>query len=303
MSTKNKYLIVIGGPTASGKTELAIKVAQHFKCSIISADSRQFYRQMNIGTAKPAPEELALAKHYFIDSLDIVEYYSVGNFEKDAIQLLDELYKTADFAVLAGGSGLYHKAVCEGLDDFPEVEQEFTAKSEMLYANEGILGLQEELLRLDPDQYKKMDTNNTQRLKRALSVCYATGEPYSSFLKKNRKPRNFIPLYFCTDLPREILYEKIDSRVDKMIAAGLEEEVRGLSAFKETNALQTVGYKEWFSYWSGEYPSRAFTIDKIKQHSRNYAKRQLTWFRNQGDYTFIVPSDWKKLINEIEALI
>lgn len=303
MNTNNKYLIVIGGPTASGKTDLAIALAKHFGCSIISADSRQFYRQMSIGTAKPSQEEQSQAKHYFVDSLDIQEHYSVGDFERDVLLLLDELHRHSNLVILAGGSGLYHKAVCEGLDEFPAIDPEFTTKTELIYKKEGLQGLQNQIQKLDPDYYQKADIFNTQRMKRALSVCYATGEAYSAFLQKNKKKRNFTPLYFCTDVPRELLYEKINLRVDRMIEAGLEIEARSLLDFQNTNALQTVGYKEWFSYWKGDYPTVDFTVDKIKQHSRNYAKRQITWFKHQGDYVFINPEDPEGLIRRIEAII
>jgi tRNA dimethylallyltransferase len=303
LSRKNKYLIVIGGPTASGKTRLAITLARHFHCSIVSADSRQFYRQMSIGTAKPNQEELAQAKHYFIDTLDIWEPYTVGDFEKDALKVLNNLYCDANIVVMVGGSGLYHRVVCEGLDFFPEIAESTIEQIELIYKAEGLSGLQNKLRELDPIQFRRSDVNNTQRVKRALSVCLATGKPYSSFLNQENKLRDFKTLYFCTDLPRDVLYERIDRRVASMIEDGLEQEARELIEYKTTNALQTVGYKEWFSYWNGEYPSVGYTIEKIKQHSRNYAKRQLTWFKNQGSYQFVHPEDSEEIIQKIEAII
>lgn len=302
MSKANKYLIVIGGPTGSGKTKLAIELAQYFGCAIISADSRQFYRQMSIGTAKPTAEELAAAPHYFIDSLDIETDYSVGDFERDALHCLAELYQKNDYAILVGGSGLYHKAVCEGLDVFPDIAEAAKQKAEMLFETEGIEGLQKALQQLDPLYFSEVDIFNKQRLIRALSVCYSTGKAFSSFRNKEISPRFFQPVYFCTDIPRETLYNAINQRVDDMLKAGLEEEVKNLLPYKEKNALLTVGYKEFYDFWEGKYPSYEFTIEKIKQHSRNYAKRQITWFKHQGEYEFVNPTDFQKIIHKISSI-
>jgi tRNA dimethylallyltransferase len=296
----NKYLIVIGGPTASGKTKLAIQLAQHFDCAILSADSRQFYRQMSIGTAKPSPEELSQATHYFIDSLDITQNYSVGDFEKDALLLLDKLFQTNDFAILVGGSGLYHKALCEGLDVFPEIEEKYKIQADELFKLEGIEGLKKELQLLDPLYFMQVDIQNHQRVRRALSVCYATNRPFSEFRQKNVKPRNFTPIYFCTDIPRADLYEKINHRVDIMLKEGLLAEAETLVPYQEKNALQTVGYKELFDFWNGNYPTLDFAIDKIKQHSRNYAKRQITWFKHQGEYIFVDPNEVNFILKTIQ---
>lgn len=291
-----KRLIVIGGPTASGKTKLAITLAQHFNCAIISADSRQFYKQMSIGTAKPTADELRQAKHYFIDSLDITQDYSVGDFEKDALNLLENLYQNNDFAILVGGSGLYHKALCEGLDEMPDIDEKYKIMVEKIYEEKGIEGLQEELKILDYEYFTKVDIANKQRVMRALNVCYSTGKTFTEFRKKTTKNRFFKPYYFCTDLPREELYQKINLRVDIMLQEGLIDEVKSLYEFKSKNALQTVGYKELFDFWDGLYPDLATAIDKIKQHSRNYAKRQITWFKHQGEYLFVSPDDINKII-------
>jgi tRNA dimethylallyltransferase len=292
-----KKLIVVGGPTASGKTKLAIQLAQHFKCAVLSADSRQFYRQMSIGTAKPTLVERAMAPHYFIDSLDITQDYSVGDFERDALTLLASLYQTNNYAILVGGSGLYHKALCEGLDEMPDVAEDFRQQVEALFAAKGIEGLQKELKQLDFEYFNQVDIHNRQRVMRALSVCYATGKPFTEFRKNIKKTRNFKPFYFCTDLPRPDLYEKINHRVEVMLQDGLIDEVKSLCEYKSKNALQTVGYKELFDYWDGRYPDISIAIDKIKQHSRNYAKRQITWFKHQGDYHFIPPDEYEKIIS------
>jgi tRNA dimethylallyltransferase len=258
---------------------------------------------MSIGTAKPSTEELAKAAHHFINTLDIEQDYSVGEFEKDVLILLEHLFKFSNFVILVGGSGLFHKAVCEGLDLFPAIDSMHLEKAESLHRKEGIEGLQRELYSLDPEYFAKVDHNNSQRLKRALSVCYGTGKPYSDFLNKEKKIRNFKPVYFCTDLPRTELYQKINDRVNQMIEAGLEQEANALLPYQKKNSLQTVGYKEWFDFWNGKYPSREFTIDKIKQHSRNYAKRQITWFKNQGDYLFVDPLDLKCIFDKIDEII
>lgn len=294
-----KKLIVIGGPTASGKTSLAIQLARHFDCAILSADSRQFYKQMSIGTAKPAPIELSQAAHYFIDSLDIMQDYSVGDFERDALHLLKDLFQKSDYAILVGGSGLYHKALCEGLDEMPDVDEKAKEKVEKLFEENGMEGLQNELKTLDYEYFTKVDIANKQRVMRALSVCYSTGKTFTEFRKQNKKPRFFKSLYFCTDLARDILYKKINHRVDVMLNDGLIEEAKSLYEFKDKNALQTVGYKELFDFWDGVYPDLATAIDKIKQHSRNYAKRQITWFKHQGNYLFVSPNELDKIIDTV----
>jgi tRNA dimethylallyltransferase len=262
----------------------------------LSADSRQFYRQMSIGTAKPTPDERAAAPHYFIDSLDVTQDYSVGDFEKDALVLLAELFETNDVVILAGGSGLYHKALCEGLDVFPEVEEKYRQQAEELFEKEGLEGLQNTLKELDYQYFTKVDIHNTQRLKRALSVCFATGKTFSDFCQKNTTPRFFNSILLCVDVPRDLLYQRINERVEVMLKEGLLAEAEKLKPFQNKNALQTVGYKELFSFWNGEYPSLDYAIDKIKQHSRNYAKRQVTWFKNQGDYKFVAPDDWEEIM-------
>ncbi len=276
--SNTKHLIVIGGPTASGKTALAIAIAQQFNAPILSADSRQFYREMTIGTAKATEEELAQAKHYFVNTRSVTEPYTVSDYEKEALQRLEEIYAQQDVAVIAGGSGMFIKAVCEGLDEFPEVCEEARGVVETLYEKEGLSGLQEALEKADIDYYKTVDLQNSRRLIRALSVCESSGKPYSSFLKKEPKQRSFIPHYICLNMNREKLYDRINRRVDIMLENGLLAEARGLQEYKELSALQTVGYAELFDHFEGKQDLET-AIELIKRNSRRYAKRQLTWFR------------------------
>ena len=290
-----KKLIVIGGATASGKTALAIRLAQYFGTEILSADSRQFYREMSIGTAKPNEQELAAAKHHFINFLSVADNYSVGDFERDALARLDKIFQEKELAILVGGSGLYLRAVCEGLDKFPDISPDTKKKVEIGEQTGGLLWLQQELARLDPRHFARVDQQNPARLRRALEVCLETGQSYSSFLGQgSRQSRGFQPIYIYLDWPRPVLYARIEARVDQMIQDGLEEEARGLLPFRDCSPLRTVGYEEFFDYFDGNL-SLAETIDKIKQHSRNYAKRQVTWFSKHGD--------WKKFKPEAEAEI
>jgi len=286
-----KKLIVIGGATATGKTALAIRLAQHFGTEILSGDSRQFYREMSIGTAKPSPSELAAAPHHFIDFLSVTDDYSVGDFERDALAVLEKIFLEKEVAILAGGSGLYLRAVCEGLDKFPDIAHETKKAIEAGEKNGGLAWLQHELLQRDPAHFAKIDQQNPARLRRALEVCFETGKPYSSYLRQGQKsPRPFQPVYVLLDLPRPELYTRIEARVDKMIATGLEEEVRGLLPYRHRPPLSTVGYEEFFDYFNGKI-SREEAIGKIKQHSRNYAKRQLTWFAKHGDWKVFRPDN------------
>jgi tRNA dimethylallyltransferase len=277
-----KKLIVIGGATASGKTALAIKLAQEYNTEIISADSRQFYRQMTIGTAKPSLEELAAVKHHFIDNLDISEDYSVGDFEREAMQVLEKIFETKEVAILVGGSGLFLKAIYEGFDEFPEVS-EMTKNRVAALEIEGLEVMQKTLQQIDYQHFNKMDNQNPARLRRALELCLETGKPYSESILNKKKPRNFQTQFILLDPPRPKLYARINERVDNMIVAGLEEEARSLLPYRHKNALKTVGYEEWFDFFDGKM-SHSETIDKIKQHTRNYAKRQGTWFRKYGDW-------------------
>ncbi len=297
---KSRILLIIGGPTASGKTSLAIRLARHFGTEILSCDSRQFFRKMDIGTAKPSQAELALAPHHFIDSLSIEEDYSVGDYERDALALLEELYKKHSLVIMAGGSGLYQKAVCEGLDAFPEVAPAVRQKVENWHQQEGIESLQEKLKRIDPDYYSIVDLQNPHRLIRALSVWEASGRPFSSFRKNKSLHRPFFPVYIELHWERSVLYERINQRVDHMMEQGLLEEARQLYPHKDLTALQTVGYQELFAYLDGRI-SLEEAVDLIKRNSRRYAKRQLTWTRRDGHWKHFSPEEWEKTLDYIQS--
>ncbi len=297
---RQKQLVVIGGPTAVGKTAAAIEVARALGTEILSADSRQFYRELNIGTAKPSPEELAAVPHHLVNSLSIHQDYSVGDFERDALQLLQRLFQRYDTLLLVGGSGLYIRAVCEGLDDFPEVPPEVREQVRRFYEAEGLEALQEELRRYDPAYFARVDRRNPQRLLRALEVCRATGRPFSSFRRGEPKPRPFKPLLFYLTLDRALLYERIDQRVDAMMAAGLLEEARALFPHRHLNALQTVGYRELFDHLEGK-TSLEEAVRLIKRNTRRYAKRQLTYFRNQADFQPLPALQPQTILQTIQA--
>jgi tRNA dimethylallyltransferase len=299
---KKKYLIVIGGATASGKTALAIQLAQHFGTEILSADSRQFYREMSIGTAKPTAAELALVKHHFINNLSIEDDYSVGEFEEQALVVLDNIFQEKNVAIMVGGTGLYIRAVCEGLDDFPEVPLSIRAHFEDIFEKEGILTLQEMLQAVDNEYFTQVDIHNAPRLIRALSVWKVSGKPFSSFRKGGKTERNFEPIYLNLDVPRDVLYTRINKRVDSMITEGLISEAQNLIAFKAKNALMTVGYSELFEHFEGRM-TLAEAIDKIKQHTRNYAKRQMTWFRKDSHWERFSPNNFDDIIVFLHKII
>jgi tRNA dimethylallyltransferase len=302
LNPDQKYLVVIAGPTGVGKTALAINLAKHFNTKILSADSRQFYKEMSIGTAKPTPVELAEAEHLFIDSLSIHDNYSIGDFEREAIKALNELFKDNQIIFLVGGSGLYINAVLYGVDEFENVSESTKEKVRKQYEEKGLTWLQEQIQSLDPEYYNTVDLNNPQRLQRALEVCLETGKPYSSFLSQNKKERDFEPIKILINTDREKLYERINKRVDQMIKEGLIEEAKTLYPNKNLNALNTVGYKELFSHFAGEMDLPA-AIGLIKQKTRNYAKRQLTWFNNQDTYETFGPDDAEKIKAYIEIIL
>lgn len=277
---QQKQLIVIGGPTASGKTGLAIAVARHFGTEIISGDSRQFYREMRIGNARPDESELAAARHHFIADRSLHDPLTAGRFAEEALAQLDVIFQRSDYAVLVGGSGLYLRALCEGLDEFPEVTEAARTQVQETVEERGVDGLQQELALLDPDYFGIVDTQNPRRLERALQVCYSSGQPYSSFLG-NRPARPFKCVYFRCEWARPELYDRINRRVDYMLEEGLEPEAKSLHPFRKLSTLQTVGYREWWPYFDGAY-DRDRAVELVKQNSRRYAKRQETWFR-KGD--------------------
>ena len=285
-----KTLIVIAGPTAVGKTAVAIELAKKLNTEIISADSRQFYREMTIGTAKPTTDELKQAKHHFIDSHSIKDSFSVGDFEEQGLALLDDIFKKQDTAILVGGSGLYIKAICEGFDKLPSASPEVRDNLNLEFKTNGIVPLQEKLKVADPVYYSQVDLNNPQRLIRALEVFESTGVPFSSYRKSTVNIRPFRCIKIGLNLPREELYQRINQRVDVMVKDGLVEEVKSLSPYRHFNALNTVGYSELFDYFDGktDLPS---AIELIKQNTRRFAKRQLTWFKKDKEIGWYNPFD------------
>lgn len=298
MLEPTKTLIVIVGPTAIGKTNLAIKLAQHYHTEILSADSRQFYREMSIGTAKPSEFELAAAKHHFINSHSIHTEFSVGEFETQALEILSKLFQNNDLAILAGGSGLYVQSVCQGFDDIPKATSQTRENLNALFAEKGINALQEYLSKADPEYYNQVDLNNPQRLIRALEVFETTGKPFSSYRIKNINTRPFNIIKIGLNVDREELYQRINSRVDQMMEGGLLEEVRSLLPYRGLNALNTVGYSELFDYLDG-LVTLPVAIDKIKQNTRRFAKRQLTWFKRQEDIKWFSPAEIEQIISWI----
>lgn len=293
----NKLLVILG-PTASGKTDLAIRVAKSLGTEIISADSRQFYRELSIGTAKPSAEQLAEVKHHFIGNISITEDYNISRFEQDAIMILEKLFETHQAVVMTGGSGLYIDAVCNGLDDQPDHDPELRHQLDIKFKSLGIKYLQDELLHLDPAYYEIVDRSNPHRLMRAIEVSIKTGMPYSSFRKGIRQQRNFRVLKVGIQISRKDLVERINLRVDRMIAEGLVDEVKANFQYRYKNALNTVGYKEIFEYLDGNCTLDE-AAEKIKINTRRYAKRQMTWFRKDPAITWIEPEDPVDLLKTI----
>ncbi len=279
---KHKYLITIVGATAIGKTELSIDIAKYFNTEILSCDSRQFYKEMNIGTAVPSKEELSLVKHHFIQSRSIFNNYTVGDFEKDAIDKLDQLFKMHNVVIMVGGSGLYVDAVLKGLDNFPNVDSIIIEKLKLELRDKGIENLQQKLKKLDLVSYQKIDIQNKQRLIRAIEICIGTDKPYSSFLKNKKNQRSFIPIKIGITADREVVYDRINQRVDIMMDQGLLNEATKLYPHKSLNAVQTVGYREIFNYLDGDI-TLDFAISEIKKNTRRFAKRQGTWFRKDKE--------------------
>ena len=295
MQKKNKkILLTVVGPTAIGKTSLAIDLALHFGTEIISCDSRQFFKEMSIGTAVPSSEELAQVKHHFIQHKSIFDTYSVGDFDRDAITLLKELFKQHNVVIMVGGSGLYADTVVYGLDDFPEVSPEIRNELNELYQKQGITYLQTRLKDLDPIQYTQMDVQNPQRMMRALEVCIASGKPYSSFLNKKETLRDFTNITIGLTAEREVVYNRINERLELMLENGLLIEAQTLFPHKKLNALQTVGYRELFNFFEGK-TSLDFAIEEIKKNTRRFAKRQYTWFHKNKDINWFEINQLDKL--------
>lgn len=289
-----KNLIVIAGPTAVGKTALSIELAKFYNCPIISADSRQFYKEMSIGTAKPTAEEMQDVPHYFIDHISIHDTYNVGQFEREAIDYIESLFKTHEYLILVGGSGLYINAILNGVDEFEEIPSHIREQLIKDYEERGLTYLQEKLKQLDEVYYHQVDLNNPQRIMRALEVCIHTQKPYSSFRTKEKKQRSFNTINILINTERETLYTRINKRVDIMMQNGLLEEVKSLYPYKHLNALNTVGYKELFDFMDGKCTLEE-AVNLIKQNSRRYAKRQLTWFNHQGDFETFEPTHLEKI--------
>ncbi|HEY5326817.1 MAG TPA: tRNA (adenosine(37)-N6)-dimethylallyltransferase MiaA [Mucilaginibacter sp.] len=297
----NNQLLVITGPTASGKTATAIELAKHYKTVIVSADSRQFYREMSIGTAKPTDEELAAVKHYFINSHSITESFTAGDYEKECLGLLNDLFKIHDVIVLVGGSGLFIKAVCEGFDNFPDAKPGAREKLNQEFNEKGIGHLQEKLKIADPEYYEQVDLNNPQRVIRALEVFETSGKPFSSYRKSNLNKRPFRIIKLGLNLPRAALYQRINRRVDDMVKQGLVEEARSLLPYRHLNALNTVGFSELFDYFDGK-TDLPTAIGLIKQNTRRFAKRQLTWFGKDKEIIWL-DADKKNLVEDVLLLI
>jgi len=308
MSTNQNTLITIVGPTAIGKTALSIQLAKTFSASIISCDSRQFFKEMTIGTAVPEPKELAAAKHYFIQNKSVFDSYNVGEFERDALEKLEVLFKENPIQIMVGGSGLYVDAVLNGLDYFPEVNPKIREALLFKLEKEGIEVLQKQLKELDLESYKLIAIDNPHRIMRALEICIGSGIPYSTFKNKPKKQRNFNNIKIGLNTDREIIYNRINQRVDAMIDNGLIEEAKTLYAHKELNALQTVGYRELFSFFDGNF-TKEFAVSEIKKNSRRFAKRQLTWFKRDKntlwfDYLtdkLIIASKISEKINKLKG--
>ena len=299
----NRHLITIIGPTAIGKTNLAIKIADYFKTEIVSADSRQFYKEMNIGTAKPSNSELNSIKHHLINNKSINDNYNISDYEKDALKSIKSIFNKNDAAILVGGSGLYINTVLYGLDEIPGISDEIRSSLYLDLELKGIKKLQKELKLLDPASYSDIDINNPRRLIRALEVSISTGKSYSSFLKKKKKKRDFNIIVLGINQERSELYNKINTRVDNMIESGLINEVKELYNLKGLNALNTIGYREVFNYIEDKY-SLDECISEIKKNTRRYAKRQLTWFKSIDNVEWITPDyNFEKIIAYINSLI
>ncbi len=295
-------MVIVAGPTAVGKTALTIKLAKHYDSVILSADSRQFYKELNIGTAKPEKTQLEEVPHYFINTKHIDELYGAGHFEKDALTLLDDLFREHRVVFLTGGSGLYIDAVLNGVDHFEEIPQQVREQLNQNFSEHGLEWLQKELAEKDPDYYEIVDLNNPQRMIRALEVIAHTGQAYSTFLNKKKTEREFTAIKILLNTDRQVLYDRINKRVDGMMSQGLLDEVKNFVDYKQFNALKTVGYRELHEYLEGKTDLKT-AIEKIKQHTRNYAKRQITWFKNKDQFEEFGPEDLDKIIAYIDIIL
>ncbi|WP_200976169.1 tRNA (adenosine(37)-N6)-dimethylallyltransferase MiaA [Echinicola sp. 20G] len=302
MKGKNKYLVVVAGPTAVGKTELCINLAKKFNTVIISSDSRQFYKETELGTAKPSMSERQEVQHFFVDSLSIHDDYDVRKFEKDALILLEDVFQKSNVVIMTGGSGMYIDAVCNGFDDIPDIDPEIRTYLNELYKSDGIEAIRNKLKEVDPVYYEQVDIHNPQRLIRGCEVSIGTGRPFSSYRNKKKTERPFQIIKIGLERDREELYDRINLRMDLMVEAGLFEEAESLYAYKNLNALQTVGYTEIFDYLAGEYDKEE-ALRLLKRNSRRYAKRQMTWFRKDEDMVWFHPDQFNQVLGYIENQI
>lgn len=300
MAAHNKKLIVIAGPTAVGKTAVSIRLAQHFQTEIVSADSRQIFKELTIGTAKPDEVELATVPHHFIDSHSITEEYDAATYAIEALQIIEKIFLKHDEVIMCGGSGLYIKALCDGFDDIPAVDENIRKDLVERFETEGIVWLQQEMQRLDPEHYNTLDKLNPHRLIRALEIKIGTGNSIATYRTNSRRKHDFQIIKIGLELPREILYERIDTRMDKMMEAGLFKEAQAMLPYEQHQALQTVGYREIFGFLHGEY-DREEAIRLLKRNSRHYAKRQLTWFKRDAEFTWFDPSKVNEMIEYING--
>lgn len=295
-------LIVLIGPTGVGKTELSLSIAEHFNTCIVSSDSRQLYADLKIGTAAPTPEQLARVKHHFVGTLQLTDYYSAAQYEAEVMSKLEKLFQKNDVVVLTGGSMMYVDAICKGIDDIPTVDKDTRELMMQKYEMEGLEKLCAELKLLDPEYYQIVDLKNPKRVIHALEICYMTGKTYTSFRTQSTKKRPFRIIKIGLTREREELYDRINRRVDEMMKDGLLEEARSVYAYKHLNSLNTVGYKEMFQYMDGEW-TLDFAIEKIKQNSRIYSRKQMTWFKRDKDITWFHPDQQKEIMNHINNLL
>ena len=297
-----KTLLVLLGPTGVGKTDLSIELARHYRTSVISCDSRQIYKEMNIGTAVPEREQLAAVPHFFIQTVSVRDYFNCWEFEQQALRKIRELFEERDVVVMAGGSMMYIDAVCKGIDEMPTIDDEVRASVKEMFERDGIEALRLLLKKLDPEWYARVDLKNGKRVMHALEVCLMTGKPYSSFLTRSVKEREFNIVKIGLNREREELFDRINRRVDIMVESGMEEEARALYPLRHLNALNTVGYKEWFDYFDGKF-DREEAIRLIKRNTRRYAKKQLTWYRNDSDIHWFHPSQKEEIRSILNSLI
>ena len=293
-----KTLIVITGPTAVGKTALCLEIAKHFDIPIINADSRQIYRELRIGTAQPTKEQMQEVKHYFVGTLGLDDYYSASLFEQQVLECLEQQFLTNDYALLSGGSMMYIDAVCDGIDDIPTIDDETRTLMKQRLADEGLEALVEELRRLDPEYYEIVDRQNPRRVVHALEICVMTGKTYTSFRKREKRQRPFQIVKIGLNRPREELYDRINQRVDQMMADGLLEEAKSLYPLRHLNALNTVGYKELFDHLEGRWPLEE-AVERIKGNTRRYARKQLTWYKKDERMKWFHPQETEQIISYI----